>query len=98
MRVEEAQRVRPIDSQDMLDTALAASPDGGGFPGAASIHHNNRRIVKARVGIGAERVRKMVIDETKPRPGGPELLRKWFCTATLVPHANEVRDELRKFR
>ena len=89
-RVEQAERIGPIDGEDRVDAPLAAMPDGSGFPCAAAVHHDDGGIVKAGIGIGAERVGQMVIHKAESRLGGTELAREGIRAAILVPHAGEM--------
>ena len=65
-------------------------PDGGGFPRAATVHHDDGGIVKAGIGVGAEGVGQVMIHKAKPRFCGAELARERICATILVPHAGEM--------
>jgi len=88
--IEEAKGIGPVDGLQMLDAAFAAMPDGGGFPGAASVHDNDGSIVKAGAGVGADGVGEMMVHKTELRLGRAKLPGKAPRAAALVPHAEKL--------
>src|ERR1700730_9628646 len=83
-RVKKSERVRPVDGFHVFEAAVATSPDRSGFPGPASIHNDDCRIVEAGIRIGAQGMGEMVINKTKARFATGELLRKALRSASLV--------------
>ena len=47
LRVEKAERIGPRNRPDMFEAAIAAAPERGGFPGAASIEDEDGGIIEA---------------------------------------------------
>ena len=67
LRVEKAERIGPRDRPDMFEAAIAATPERGGFPGAASIEDEDCGIVETGKSICADGVGEMMVHETKAR-------------------------------
>src|SRR6266852_9665922 len=76
LAVEISHGVGERNRQYMLKPPVVSSPNGCGFPCAASIHDHHRGIAIARVGVGAERVREVVIYEPHARFHCAEALRE----------------------
>src|SRR5262249_8954597 len=67
LRIKQAQRLRPIQRQDMIEASVVAMPDRRRFPRPATVHHYYRRVVKTGICIRADRVRQMMIHVTETR-------------------------------
>src|SRR5713101_1653837 len=96
LAVEVSHGVRERNRQYMLKPPVVSSPNGCGFPRAASVHDHYRGIAIARIGVGAERVRKVVIYEPHARFHRAEALREALGAAALVPHASEVTHRIKQ--
>src|SRR5204862_6697414 len=88
--VEMSQGIGKGNHEHGVEPAVVALPDGRRFPRAAAVHHHNSSILKSRVRIGADGMRKVMINKPHSRFCRPELLREFLRSAFLVPHAQEV--------
>ena len=82
----------------MLDATFTSAPDGSGFPGAAAVHDNDRRIVKTGIRVGTDGVGEVMIHEAERRLVGAESLGKPLRAAALVPHADEISRRIKEIQ
>ena len=90
LRVKKAERIGPRNGPEMFEAAIAAAPERGGFPGAASIEDEDGGVIEPREGVSADGVGEMMIHETKARLRVRKHLAETIFAAALVPHAGEM--------
>src|SRR5262249_13333381 len=90
LAIEQSDGIRERNRKEMIQAAIMAMPDGGGFPSTAAIHHNNRGIRKATVGVRADGMRKMMINVSHARLHGTKLPSENLCSTLLTPHARKM--------
>lgn len=95
--VEESERIGPVDGEDGINATVCAMPNGSGFPCAAAIHDDDGGIVKTGIGIGAEGVGEMMIDETKAGLGA-KFAEKEFAPPFWCHMLAKWRVEFRTFK
>ena len=93
--VEKSQRIGEGNCVQVLECSAASVPQRRRFVRAAAIHHQHRRIIESGVRIRADRMRKMVIDESEFRASLAEFAYERFSSALLqsaagvIPHRGE---------
>src|SRR5580698_1192816 len=96
LAVEISHRVGERDRQYMIKSPIVSSPDGCGFPRASSVHDHYRGVAIARVGVGAKRMREVVIHEPHACFHSAEALREGLGAPALVPVACEVTGRIQQ--
>src|ERR1700730_3733091 len=74
----------------MLESSAMPVPDGSRFPSTATIHDHHRGILKSGVTVSADGVRQVMINVTHAHFYVSKLIGEAFCSALLVPHADEM--------
>src|SRR5271165_1109294 len=54
LRVEQSERIGPIQCKNVIQTSRLAAPDRSSLPSAAAVHNNHCCIVESRVRIRAD--------------------------------------------
>ncbi len=96
LRVKKAERIGPGNGPDVFEASIAAAPERGGFPRAASIENEDGGIIEARKRVGADGVGEMMVHETEARLGAGKHLAETVLAAALVPHAGEMASGIKK--
>src|SRR5439155_4452997 len=91
-RVEKPQRVRPRNREHVVETPIVTIPDRRGLPGAPTVQHEHRSLLKTRKGISADGMGQMMVHKTNLCLGWPKVVGKAVRPASLMPHADKISD------
>src|SRR5689334_4531136 len=89
LRVEHSQRIWPGDRLNVLKPAVVSTPDRCRFPRSAAVNHQYGCFIESRVCVGADRMSKMMVHESKSGSRAGKMLMKRILPSTLVPHGQE---------
>src|ERR1700690_1365054 len=80
----------------MFEPSAASAPKRSSFPSPASVNHENGGVIKSRKCVSTDRMRQMMIHESKLRPRRSKMPKERFLAASLPLHGRKMPGGIQK--